>query len=168
MLFTKPDTERKYDSTLDTIKHKNYVKEYLGQFANHLHERAECHDDSKLCSPEKETLDKYIPKLKKVKYGTPEYNDLKNEMYEYGSNHHFEVNRHHPEYHENGINDTTLGDISEMVFDWYCASLLSDTTFEEGLKGNKEKYNISDQLYQIIVNTYNDYIKPIEEARKEH
>jgi hypothetical protein len=149
-----------YDSTKDALLH---IKKIQHIFANvvipELSKRAETHDKSKLESPEKETYDKYIPMLQKVKYGTPEYNSIKDEMAEGGVGHHYSVNRHHPEHFENGIKDMTLFDIMEMFFDWYAASLRSDSDFEKGIDMNRNRYGISDDLYQVFINTYNEYLK---------
>ena len=149
-----------YDSTVDTQAHINKVQYIFNNLViEELTNRASQHDASKLEDPEKETYDKFIPLLQKVKYGTPEYNELKDEMAKTGTGHHYEVNRHHPEHFENGIKDMTLFDIFEMFVDWYSASLRSDTGFEKGLNMNKDRYNISDELYQIFVNTYKEYLK---------
>ena len=149
-----------YDSTIDANAH---IKKIQFIFDNivipELVNRSKLHDQSKLSSPEKETYDKYIPLLQKVKYGTPEYNQIKDEMAETGVGHHYKVNRHHPEHFENGIKDMTLIDIMEMFFDWYAASLRSDTGFEKGIQMNVDRYGISDELSLILINTYNEYLK---------
>ena len=149
-----------YDSTVDAKLHIEKIRDTFNNLViPELTKRAELHDQSKLENPEKETYDKYIPKLKEVKYGTPEYDAIKEEMAKGGLNHHYSVNRHHPEHFENGIKDMTLFDIIEMYFDWHAASLRSDTGFEKGLLMNIERYNISDDLRQIFINTYHEYLK---------
>ena len=149
-----------YDSTIDAKAHIAKIQ-YI--FENivipELESRSKDHDMSKLEDPEKETYDKYIPLLQKVKYGTPEYNKLKDEMAETGVGHHYLVNRHHPEHFENGVEDMTLFDIIEMFFDWYAASLRSDTGFEKGIAMNVRRYDISEDLKKIFVNTYNEYLR---------
>lgn len=157
-----------YDSTIDAKAHIAKIQYVLNNIiAPELLNRALNHDKSKLEDPEKETYDKYIPLLQKVKYGTPEYNKLKDEMAETGVGHHYSVNRHHPEHFENGVRDMTLVDIIEMLCDWYSASLRSDTGFEKGLLMNKDRYGISDDLTQIFINTYNEYLKDrTEEIKK--
>lgn len=150
----------KYDSTKDTMEHiKNIQKVFNNVFIPKLIEWSKNHDQSKLSSPEKETYDKYIPELQKTKYGTPEYFEIKDKMNKEGLKHHFEANRHHPEHFTNGINDMTLVDVMEMFCDWYAASLRSDTGFESGLKTNKSKFHMSEQLYDILKNTYEEYLK---------
>ena len=67
-----------YDSTIDA---KAHISKLQFIFENivipELIKRSKEHDQSKLNSPEKETYDKYIPMLQKVKYGTEEYNSIK-------------------------------------------------------------------------------------------
>lgn len=147
--------EKKYDSAVDTMKHKVIVSQLIGGMSNRLIERRFSHDDSKLESPEKECYDKFIPKLREAKYGSPEYNKIKDEMGS-GLQHHYEVNRHHPEHFSNGVNGMTLIDVVEMFCDWYAASQNSDTSFEEGLKMNFKKYHIDPQLQDIMLNTFRE------------
>jgi hypothetical protein len=142
------------------MKHIRIVRDVFDNtIIPELETRKRDHDISKLQPPEKETYDKYIPLLQEVKYGTPEYNEIKDKMAAEGTAHHYEVNRHHPEHFENGIRDMTLIDVIEMFVDWYSASKRSDTGFEEGLNNNKTRFDMPDELYQIMVNTYNEYFK---------
>lgn len=148
-----------YDSTVDTMKHKKNIEKVFSKVIKELEYRMNVHDDSKLKHPEKETYDTYIPLLQKTKYGTEEYNKVKDKMAEDGLNHHFKMNSHHPEHYENGVNDMDLFDLIEMYFDWYAASLRSDTGFKEGLENNIEKYKIDEQLASIMRHTFERFIK---------
>lgn len=157
----------KYDSTKDTLEHiKNIRDVFTVLVIPEIQKRLFNHDLSKLSSPEKETYDKYIPELKKVKYGSEGYKEVKNKMYEEGLKHHFESNRHHPEHFKNGVDDMDLFDIIEMFSDWFAASLKSDTPFIEGLDTNIKNNKINPQLAKIFKNTYNTYFKPFEENYK--
>jgi hypothetical protein len=79
-----------YDSTFDTNAHIVKVQHIMSNIVTkELLDRAINHDKSKLENPEKETYDKYIPLLKQVKYGTPEYNKIKDEMAKTGTGHHY-------------------------------------------------------------------------------
>ena len=157
----------KYDSTKDTLEHiKNIRDVFTVLVIPEIQKRLFNHDLSKLSSPEKETYDKYIPELKKVKYGSEGYKEVKNKMYEEGLKHHFESNRHHPEHFKNGVDDMDLFDIIEMFSDWFAASLKSDTPFIEGLETNIKNNKINSQLANIFKNTYNTYFKPFEENYK--
>lgn len=152
-----------YDSTKDTMDHINIIKRVFNDIIiPEVINRCETHDVSKLSSPEKEVYDKYIPELKKYEFGSPEYREVREAMKKEGLDHHFEVNRHHPEHFENGITDMTIIDLLEYVVDHFSSSLKSTSSFEVGEAKNKELYNINDDLFKIIMNTYNEYFKPIE------
>ena len=149
-----------YNSMLDTQDHINKIQFIMGEkIIPILRSRALYHDRSKFEEPEKSTYDKYIPLLKNVKYGSDEYNEIRNKMHEEGLQHHYQENRHHPEHFENGVDDMNLIDVIEMVCDWYAASLKSDTDFEKGLKINCDRFGIDEQLAKIIFNTYKDLFK---------
>ena len=68
--------------------------------------------------------------------------------------HHYEINSHHPEHYEEGIDGMTLFDLVEMFCDWKAASLRhSDGNFISSLEYNKKRFNMDDQLYSIFTNT---------------
>lgn len=147
-----------YDSSHDTLRHTDMVKRIFNFIIlPELEKRKENHDLSKLRSPEKEVYDEYIPKLKETPFGSKEYVKVRNEIQENGLKHHFEENRHHPEHFKNGINDMTIIDLVEMFVDWEASAYYSDTSFKDGLKFNKKKFNMSEQLYQIFANTHKEY-----------
>lgn len=108
------------------------------------------HDESKVSNPEFTFYAKLDKALTPVKYGSEEYREITSDPH---VNMHKENNSHHPEYYENGIDGMTLSDIINMLADWKSASMTSDTPFIEGMKMNKERFNISDQLWNILVNT---------------
>jgi len=144
-----------YDSEADTLKHIKRVNELLLDVIEKLLHRAKHHDDSKLNSPEKEDFDFYTPKLKDCEYDSDEYKQYLKEL-KMTLNHHYSKNKHHPEHFENGINDMNLIDILEMVVDWKAAG----ERHKDGGKGlfnsiqiNKERFNISPQLVEILINT---------------
>jgi len=141
-----------YDSEKDTREHIRHVDHFMKEIFFKLLDRKEKHDASKLEQPEKETYDTLVPRLKLLKYGSPEYEALLKEM-KPALAHHFANNRHHPEHFENGIDDMTLVDVVEMFCDWMAASIRSDTGFSKGLEVNKKRFNMSDQLYRIFANT---------------
>lgn len=146
-----------YDSSYDTYAHKEIVQKLMTNYViPELSRRAIEHDDTKLSSPEKECYDKYIPMLKNAKYGSDEYEDIRQRMSEEGLEHHYSSNRHHPEHFENGINDMTVIDLVEMIIDWIAASQRSDTGFLKGLETNAQEYGIPTMLKDIIANTYQD------------
>ena len=137
----------------DLVQHKQWVAENMQVAANDLFRRAAIHDNSKFEPEEFEPYEEAFPNLQKYAYGTEE---LRAELRKIkpAIHHHFSVNRHHPEYFgETGINGMNLIDVLEMVCDWMAASKRSQTGIAKGLEINKERYGISDQLFEIIKHT---------------
>jgi len=149
-------SEEKYNSEQDTREHIRAVWEFMSAAAINFAKRSRDHDASKRVYPEKEMFDKFTPLLRELTYGSDEYKAALAEMGA-GLKHHYENNSHHPEHFENGINGMSLLDLLEMFCDWKAASLRhADGDFAESLKINKERFKMSDQLYQIFVNTMNE------------
>ena len=124
------------DFVNDLIDHKRRVAHFMQKAANDLFARAVVHDNSKFEPEEFELYDKLFPELQKYPYGSPE---LKVVYAQLGPalKHHLKVNRHHPEYHERGIEGMNWNDIQEMISDWLAASSRSKTGIEKGLEINK-------------------------------
>jgi hypothetical protein len=67
---------------------------------------------------------------------------------------HYARNSHHPEFYKNGIDGMTLLDLLEMACDWKAASEMSaNGSFEQSVEYNKERFGLSDQLVNILLNT---------------
>jgi len=146
-------SEEQYDSTFDTKQHIERVSDLLNLAAFILDDRRALHDRSKLEEPEKSAFDIATPRLKGSTYGSDEYKaflaDLKPAL-----DHHYANNSHHPEHYPNGISGMSLFDIIEMLCDWKAAGERhADGSMERSLRVNKERFGISDQLQQILVNT---------------
>lgn len=147
--------KKEYDSTFDTINHIRRVGELLDQVCQNLTNRAMIHDKSKLEEPEKSIFDKCTIRLKNIKYGSKEYYEALKEL-KPGLDHHYKSNSHHPEYKSNGINEMSLFDIFEMFVDWKSATeRMKNGTGDiyKSIEINKKRFNISDQLEQILINT---------------
>lgn len=141
-----------YDSTEDTREHIRDVGHFMTETIFNLTRRMRDHDASKLVEPEKSMYDNLIPRLREVPYGSDEYKQIIAEM-KPGLQHHYKNNSHHPEHYENGINGMSLLDLLEMFCDWCAASLRSGSEFGKGLEINRERFGMSDQLYDIFLNT---------------
>jgi len=142
-----------YDSTGDTLLHIKRVNELLGEAATELIRRGNVHDNSKLNTPEKELFDELTPKLKDTQYGSEEYKGFLKEL-KVALDHHYENNSHHPEHYENGVNGFDLFDLMEMFFDWKAATeRMSSGDIYKSIEINKERFGISEQLSQILLNT---------------
>ena len=62
-----------YDSGPDTLAHIRRVRERIDVFVAEMLARGRAHDASKLEEPEKGVLDRVLPLLDGVAYGSPEY-----------------------------------------------------------------------------------------------
>ena len=137
----------------ETLNHIRTVVYYLSKIQIELSKRIVFHDDTKLRNPELDSFVEFTPKLKNTTYGSEEYKGFLEEM-KPALDHHYSKHRHHPEHFENGIDDMTLIDLIEMLFDWKAATLRhADGSMENSFKVNAERFKISDQLLKILDNT---------------
>jgi hypothetical protein len=142
-----------YDSKGDTLEHISKVREFLNDFVWRLLHRADNHDRSKLENTEKPYFDEWTPKLSGVTYGSQEYRDMLKKM-KPAIDHHQSHNRHHPEYHENGITDMTLVDLVEMLCDWKAATMRHDDgNIWHSLEVNKNRFKMSPAIVALLKNT---------------
>lgn len=142
-----------YDCTADILEHKRKVEYWMRDFTALMTERAKNHDKSKLESPEKEIFDQYTWRLKTTEFGSEEYKAQLTGMGE-GLKHHYVANRHHPEHFENGVNGMTLYDLVEMFCDWLAAAQAQSKPID--IEYLSKRFNLSDQLCSIILNTLRD------------
>lgn len=156
-----------YDSRPDTYQHIQTVQANLQKVIVDLMQRAAEHDQSKLQEPELSTFNEYTPKLKASTYGSDEYKGFLKGMKK-GLDHHYENNRHHPEYW--GFDDTSynpetvrngdaiksmnLLDIIEMLCDWMAATERhADGDILKSIEINQQRFGYSDEMKAILLNT---------------
>lgn len=157
-----------YDSRPDTYEHIGKVRHNITLVVIELLGRANVHDASKLVAPEVEAFDVATPKLANLEYGSDEY---KQSLKELGPalEHHLSNNRHHPEWHQEGVRGMTLPDLVEMLCDWKAASERVrrptpspegqpeapkyDSDFARSIHLNRERFGYSDDLCDILLNT---------------
>lgn len=141
----------------ETNEHINKVRIMINDVIQDLGNRADEHDASKLESPEFEIFMEYTPKLKNSTYGSEEYKGFLREM-KVALDHHYAENRHHPEHFPKGIEDMNLVDLIEMLCDWKAATMRhADGDIYKSLEYNKDRFNIPDSLYKVLLNTVDDY-----------
>jgi hypothetical protein len=117
-----------------------------------LRMRAENHDKSKLVPPEKDGWD-LMDKEPSYRYGTVEYYKKMKKYYEVFK-HHYDVNSHHPEHYGNDISKMDLLDIIEMLCDWLSYKEdLTDEEIDSTIKGQCKRFNFSDEMQSILINT---------------
>lgn len=149
----------KYDSTNDTIEHIKKVSKFIDFIIDELIKRAINHDQSKLVEPEKSAFDKYTPLLKNVEYGSNEYKSYLKNMKD-AIDHHYKLNRHHPEHFEDGIKGMNLIDLVEMMADWYASSKrMKDGDPIKSVEKNQDRFKYDNTLKSIFNNTMKFFMK---------
>ena len=143
----------KTDVINDVYKHKVLVSQLIDIVICKLLERSVNHDNSKIEGMELEIFNQFSPLLAKSVYGSKEYNDMLAEMH-VALEHHYAVNRHHPEHFANGIRDMDLIDLVEMICDWKASTTRhNDGNILLSIDTNQKRFNYSDDLAQILKNT---------------
>ena len=142
----------------ETLKHKRAVFFLIEKIIQLLRSRAFNHDESKLHTPEKEAFDVLTPKLRQTTYNSPEYKEFLLQLKPV-LDHHYANNRHHPEHFETGINEMDLMDLAELLADWKAATQNTGGNGDlmKSISILSEKYGISPQLTQILINTAKNF-----------
>jgi hypothetical protein len=143
----------KFDSTQETEAHIKRVVDLLTDCLDNIARRQDAHDVSKLLSPEKECFDEVTGTLKALTYGSDEYRAALARL-KPALDHHYAHNSHHPEHYPSGVNGMSLLDLIEMLCDWKAAGERhADGSMERSLRLNRERFKISDQLQDVLINT---------------
>ena len=149
------------DSTEETLMHRESVARNIFVLVNALQDRAVTHDRSKLLPPEKATFDAF-PRDAVPPVGTTAY-EKQREALGAALAHHYAVNRHHPEFHANGLNDMTLVDIIEMYCDWMARIQQRQPKNPDAASDSftycQQRFGVSEQLHQVFLNTFDTYFK---------
>lgn len=136
-----------------TQAHIEKVRKYIRFFTDKLTTRGELHDLSKMDSPEIELFAEHTDKLNQIEYNSDEYK-AELEALKPALEHHYNHNRHHPEYHKEGISGMNLLDVTEMLCDWKASSeRQKNGNLLKSIEINAERFNIDKQLMQILINT---------------
>jgi hypothetical protein len=140
----------------ETNQHIYRVGELLNVCIKDLMDRAHEHDQSKLRSPEVEWFAKRNNTLAGVTYNS-EQDKANKEFLKVALDHHYARNRHHPQYHKNGVDDMNLLDLIEMLIDWKASSERhNDGNIRKSIELNADRFEISPQLVRILENTVKD------------
>lgn len=147
-------------------KHQQLVSEVLMKVCVLLLDRAATHDLSKFSEPERSAFMEITPNLKKFEFGSKEYKDALAQM-KPALDHHYAVNKHHPEF--NAFNGFAVGDdlikgmdfidMIEMFADWSAAAARNKGgNFGKSVDINAKKFNfdngVDGQLAQLFRNTH--------------
>ena len=150
----------KYDSTNDTLKHIDRVRQFIDYCQVELKLKGQNHDKDKILNQtEKALFDEYTPKLKNCTYGSEEYKGYLKGLQE-GLCIHYANNRHHPEHFDDGIRGMNLLDLLEMICDWKAASERhADGNPFTSIELNQKRFGYSDDLKAILRNTVDFLIR---------
>ncbi len=141
------------DSTADTLRHIQKVRDYLNVMVGELLKRGSEHDRSKMEEPELPIFNEFSQKLREMTYGSLEYKAALAAM-KPALDHHYAVSRHHPEHYPEGIRGMNLVDLVELFCDWAAACLRHpDGDLRRSIELNKERFGMGDELVQILRNT---------------
>mgnify|MGYP001114264838 CR=1 FL=1 len=139
-----------------TREHIRNVGQLINTFITEMLDRVDAHDASKLVEPEAGVFEVMTAKLKGSTYGSPEYAAMLAEM-KPALDHHYANNRHHPEFHKDGIKGMSLQDLVEMLMDWKAATLRhADGDILKSIELNQKRFGYSDELKQVFINTINE------------
>lgn len=137
----------------ETLKHIRLVQKFIHAVVKDLLDRSDCHDNSKLESPELEVFTEHTSKLAGLTYDSKEYKAQLKVM-DSALQHHYANNSHHPQFYKNGIDDMNLMDVIEMFCDWWAASKRhNDGNINKSIEINGKRFNMSQQLIRIFENT---------------
>lgn len=152
-MTTYETAEKTYDSRPETYEHIKVVEGFLHEAVKQLLDRARDHDASKLVDPEKDTFDVFTPMLRTSTYGTDQYKGFLHDMGP-AIAHHYQHNRHHPEYFDDGIRGMNLIDLLEMICDWMAAvQRHDDGDIRKSIEINQKRFGYSDEIKRILHNT---------------
>lgn len=144
------------------MRHKNEINILTHHFITLLLTQINTHDDSKLEEPEISLFSKNIEDFSNTnEYLSQDYNKLLQDIND-AKEQHYVNNRHHPEHFENGVDNMTLIDVIDMLLDWLCSNVIYKNNIEEiekMIRKQQKRFNLSDQLTKILINTSNEFTK---------
>lgn len=144
-----------YDSLKDTYEHIKTVRKYGLKVLLDWLFRMDTHDASKTEKPEKSMYDEFNPLLKSLEYGSKEYDATRNKM-GVALTHHYENNRHHPEFFVDGVDGMNLIDMLEMLVDWKSASeRMKNGTgdLRKSIEINSDRFHMNEKHKLLLLNT---------------
>lgn len=131
------------------LRHRIAVQRHLRRISQQIEARIVEHDSSKFQEDEFEGFVEINIVARTHPYGSQEYKDSisHNNAVEL----HRQRNRHHPEYHQTGVEDMTLVELIEMVCDWKAASeTYGQTSFQESLSIQAKRFNLTPEQEYVV------------------
>lgn len=129
-----------------------WVLVFILSFCAKLIWRGITHDLSKYFGIEAKILSEHLNKSKGLEFGSPEYEEV-TKLLAPALEEHYKKNRHHVQYHKNGIHDFTLVDLVEFFCD-NCAACKRQKTgnIDKSIEICERKFGIDHQIAEILHN----------------
>lgn len=138
----------------DVMQRNALVHDTMSHMARELTVRSRQHDRTMLGTPEREKFeDSYKITQKLEPIYDPDTFDCRIGLANGAYMDHFTANDHHPEHFNYGIIDMDLFQLMEFVADIMAYADTTDTELSVLLKNMKDWYHMSDQVYNLIINT---------------
>jgi hypothetical protein len=149
----KPTELQLAKANFATSEHIRLVAKNLMFFAKEILDRAAEHDASKLQPPEVDGFAVVTDQLAELTYMSPAYGEKLAELRPV-LDHHYANNRHHPQFHKDGVRDMNLIDLVEMFADWHAASKRhNDGNIRKSIEKNSDRFEMGQALTRIFENT---------------
>jgi hypothetical protein len=151
---TELDTGPRIDSRPGNLLHSLRVGALMVPMIQELAARSVNHDLSKTRPPEVDAFDRAPRQLSEMRYGSDEYNQSL-ALLGPALEHHYAVERHHPQHFPNGVNGMTLVDLIEMLADWKAAGerMADGGDLARSIRVGTDRFGLTEQLAEILVNT---------------
>ena len=133
-----------------TTTHKFFVIMGMARVCCKLMKSAIVHDMSKYSKAEYDGFKKLITVFRNTQYGTPEYSAILEKERD-TINLHYSRNKHHPEFHKNGLDDMDFYLLTEMIVDWR-ASVRKNKNgdIKRSFEINEKRFNIKPEILRIL------------------
>lgn len=145
--------------------------QHVTQVVNALMARASAHDLSKFSEDEATLFQERIPAIdaaqKQFGYESPEHKSARANLGE-ALKHHYANNTHHPEHFSNGVEGMNVYDVVEMLCDWWAVADAKVANVLSFIAQNQVRFNISEQLKEILVSTIHYIHNPHELSKKSY
>ena len=136
---------------IQTSKHKLWVLWYTVVVCCKLLNRGVKHDFSKYGKKESSGYASVIFNLKNLAYGSDEYKTALEEI-KPSTVLHYSQNRHHPEFHPNGVGDMSMLDLTEMMIDWRAATRRhKNGDIFKSIEINQDRFKYNETIKRLML-----------------
>jgi len=150
-------TDKEIKTIALTMEHKESFARHMSKFFSEMAYRTAVHDNSKFKMDELNGYSECANEFNTHPFDSPGERALREKLAPVMTLHKTR-NRHHPEYHADGIDGMDLMDLLEMLCDWKSASERTPgDSLKKALPILQAKYNITPQLLNILENTLKNF-----------